>query len=69
MDMAPVPGLKAIRERAGLSPELLGRKAKTPPAVILRAERGAAMAPTTIRALARALGVTPEDLQAVAATP
>src|SRR5262249_24309095 len=62
MDMAPIPGLRALRERAGLMPGLLGRKAKTPPSVILRAERGAAMAPTTIKALAEALGVTPEDL-------
>jgi hypothetical protein len=69
MDMAPVPGLRAIRERAGLSPQLLGRKAKTPPAVIIRAEKGAALAPTTIKALAAALGATPEELLAGAPGP
>jgi transcriptional regulator with XRE-family HTH domain len=60
--MSPVPGLKAIRERAGLSRESLARRSKVPTATIVVAEGGGGLFDTTIRDLARALGVTPEDL-------
>jgi transcriptional regulator with XRE-family HTH domain len=64
MEMRPTPCLKALRERAGLTVELLARRASVPPAIVQRAEKGAPMFPTTINVLAEALHVEPAELLA-----
>jgi transcriptional regulator with XRE-family HTH domain len=66
--------LKALREGAGLSQRALARRAGTTPETIARWERGVGpRRPITVRKLAAALGVPPEELSgarvAAAAAP
>jgi transcriptional regulator with XRE-family HTH domain len=55
--------LRRLRARVALTQAELARKARVDPATIARLELGMnAPRPTTIRRLARALGVRPQDL-------
>src|SRR5260370_934350 len=61
-EMRPTPRLRELRERAGLTPGVLARRAGVSPEVYRRAEKGAPVFPDTIRTVAEALGVKAEDL-------
>jgi transcriptional regulator with XRE-family HTH domain len=61
--MVTLPRLKRLRERAALSQEELGEQAGLARTTVLRLEKGGeAPYPSTIRKLARALGVRPDQL-------
>jgi transcriptional regulator with XRE-family HTH domain len=55
--------LKEIRESHALSMRELARRSRVGTATIVRAEQGKPVYPTTIRRLAKALGVTPAELR------
>lgn len=58
-----LPGLKAARERAGLTQAELGAKAGLTPQMVSFMERGAAdFSANSLRRLVAVLGCTPNDL-------
>jgi transcriptional regulator with XRE-family HTH domain len=60
-----LPSLRVYRQAAGLTMAELARRAKLTPQTIMRLERGETTAQrATLRKLARALGVTAEQLMA-----
>jgi transcriptional regulator with XRE-family HTH domain len=62
--MASLAGLRAIRERRSLSLAELAEKAGVSKHTIYRLEHGAPEPfPSTVRKLAEALGVEPDDLR------
>jgi transcriptional regulator with XRE-family HTH domain len=61
--MPLIPRLRPLRERAALTQRELGERSKVTQSTIQRLETGLQGArPSTLRKLARALGVTPADL-------
>ncbi len=59
----PLPYLRELRQGRGLSQGGLGKLAKVSPGTVYRLENGLRGAyPGTVRKLASALGVTPEDM-------
>ena len=59
----PLPSLKEMRRRRGLTQRDLGALAKVSPGTIFRLENGLRGAyPKTVRKIAAALGVRPADL-------
>jgi transcriptional regulator with XRE-family HTH domain len=58
-----VPSLHMFRTRLALSQDNLAEKAKVGRATIARGERGLPVRPSSVRKLAKALGVKPWDLQ------
>ena len=59
----PLPSLKEMRRRRGLTQRDLGALAKVSPGTVYRLENGLRAAyPVTVRKLAAALGVSPADL-------
>ncbi|MBI4506003.1 MAG: helix-turn-helix transcriptional regulator [Chloroflexi bacterium] len=61
--MLKLARLKLVRERKALTQHQLGEKARVNRVTIPRVERGSDQPfPTTVRKLADALGVEPEDL-------
>lgn len=61
--MVTLPRLKRLRQRAALSQEELGQQAGVARTTVHRLENGAeAPYPSTIRKLAKALGVRPDQL-------
>ena len=59
----PLPRLRELRRSRGLSQKELGELAKVASGTVYRLENGLRGAyPGTVRKLANALGVTPEDL-------
>jgi transcriptional regulator with XRE-family HTH domain len=59
----PLPNLKELRWSKGLSQRDLGELARVSSGTVYRVENGLRGAyPATVRKLASALGVTPEDL-------
>ena len=58
-----VPRLRAVRQRVALSQEELAARAGVSRTTIIKLEAGRDAWPKTVRALAKALGVKPEDLQ------
>jgi transcriptional regulator with XRE-family HTH domain len=61
--------LKRIRLSQALSMRDLSRRSGVSPATMVRAERGEPVYPTTVRRLAKALGVTPAELAELPAPP
>jgi transcriptional regulator with XRE-family HTH domain len=61
--MIPLPRLRELRQRAYMSQENLAQKAGVSEATINRLEKGLQLARyVTVRKLAEALGVVPDDL-------
>ena len=60
--MTPLPRLKRERVAAGLSQRDLAERAGVTQTTIVKAEQGTIVRPSTVRKLARALGVQPRDL-------
>ena len=60
--MFPLPGLKPARLRRFVSQEQLAKEAGVTEATVVRIEKGQPARLSTIRKLATALGVAPEDL-------
>ena len=60
--MPRLPRLGQFRERAGWTHKELAKRAKVPQRVVERTENGGEVFADTIRKLAEALGVTPEEL-------
>ena len=58
-----VPRLRAVRQRVALSQEELAEKSQVSRTTIIKLEAGREAWPQTVRKLAKALGVKPEDLQ------
>jgi transcriptional regulator with XRE-family HTH domain len=58
-----VPRLRFFRNELALSQDDLAEKAGVGRATVARGERGLAIRPSSVRKLARALGVKPRDLQ------
>jgi transcriptional regulator with XRE-family HTH domain len=59
----PLPSLRELRRRKGLSQKELGELARVSPGTVYRVENGLRGAyPGTVRKLAAALGVSPEAL-------
>jgi transcriptional regulator with XRE-family HTH domain len=59
----PLPYLKEVRQSRGLSQRELGELARVSPGTVYRVENGLRGAyPGTVRKLATALGVAPEEL-------
>lgn len=58
-----VPRLQMLRNDLALSQEDLAEKAGVGRATVARGERGGAIRPSSVRKLAKALGVKPRDLQ------
>ncbi|HYW89600.1 MAG TPA: helix-turn-helix transcriptional regulator [Chloroflexota bacterium] len=58
-----VPRLRAVRQRVALSQEELAHKSGVSRTTIIKLEGGRDAWPQTVRKLAAALGVKPEDLQ------
>jgi transcriptional regulator with XRE-family HTH domain len=58
-----VPRLREQRHRRALSQEELAKRARVSRTTIIKLEAGRDAWPQTVRKLARALGVKPEDLQ------
>ena len=56
--------LKALRDAAGLSKRALAQRAGTTPETVARWEAGGVPRPATVRKLAAALGVPPDELGA-----
>lgn len=61
--MILLPELRALRQTQALSMRDLAQRAGVSPASVFRAEQGKPMYPTTVRKLAKALGVTPAELR------
>lgn len=58
-----MPSLRSQRRRLALSQEDLAEKADVGRTTVARGERGLPIRPSSVRKLARALKVTPWDLQ------
>jgi len=58
-----VPQLRRIRDTRALTQEELAERAGVSRTTIMRAERGLGIRQSSVRKLARALGVTPATLQ------
>ena len=62
--MVNVARLREWRLRAALSQEVLAERARVSRSTIIKLEAGRDAWPSTVRKLARALGIKPADLQA-----
>ena len=60
----PIPRLREWRNKRALSQEELARRSGISRTTIIKIEAGRGAWPQTVRKLAKALGVKPDDLQA-----
>lgn len=65
--MTPIPALRRLRVRSALSQRDLADLAGVTQTTIVKAEAGNEVRPSTVRRLAKALGVEPRELLAPSA--